>query len=146
MRQVKELKKMAAEIESTAMYQGDDIIRNNEYYMIPTEKDELELTYVGEDSSTKKIMIKARLCCDDRAELMAELTRALSLVHAKLVRTEIGTLGGRIKCVLWVQVSSVTIDQGIHELQRSLKVVMDRATLLDMPRNKRPRFSDSVEF
>nr|GEW38586.1 transcription factor bHLH30-like [Tanacetum cinerariifolium] len=145
-RRVKELKKMAAEFESKAMEQSDDIIRNNEYYMIPTENDELELTYVGEDSSTKKIMIKARLCCDDRAEFIAELTRALSLVHAKLVRTEIGTLSGRIKCVLWVQVSSVTKDQGINELRSALKVVMDRATLLDMPRNKRPRFSDCVEF
>ncbi|XP_076922888.1 transcription factor bHLH30-like [Bidens hawaiensis] len=136
-RRVTELKKVAAELESTGMDESEG------YYMIPSENDELELTYVGEDSSTKKIMIKVRVCCEDRQEVIVELTRALESVRVKLVRTEIGTLGGRIKCVLWVQVSSLTKDQGLQELRRALKVVMDRASFLDLPRNKRPRGSDS---
>ncbi|MFS7954734.1 putative transcription factor bHLH family [Helianthus anomalus] len=136
-RRVTELKKVAAELESTGMDESEG------YYMIPSENDELELTYIGEDSSTKKIMIKACICCEDRPELIVELTRALGSMHVKLVRTEIGTLGGRIKCVLWVQVSSVTKDQGLQELQRALKVVTDRASLMDLPRNKRPRGSDT---
>ncbi|KAK9071521.1 hypothetical protein SSX86_010090 [Deinandra increscens subsp. villosa] len=143
-RQVKELKKKAAELESTFTDQSDDTLQNYECYMIPSENDELELTYIGEDSSTKKIMIKVRICCEDRPELIMELTRALGSVRVKLVRTEIGTLGGRIKCVLWVQVSSVTKDQGLHELRRALKVVTDRASFSDLPRNKRPRESDCV--
>ncbi|KAI3794359.1 hypothetical protein L1987_36989 [Smallanthus sonchifolius] len=143
-RQVKELKNTVAELESTSMDQSDDTIRNYEYYMIPSESDELELTYVGEDSSTKKIMIKVSICCDDTPELIVDLKRALGSVRGKLVRTEIGALGGRIKCVLWVQVSAVTRDQGLHELRSALKVVTDRASILDLPRNKRPRFSDCV--
>lgn len=139
---VKELKKVAVELESTAMEQSDDMIQNNEYYMIPSENDELELTYIGEDSSTNKTIIKARLCCEDRPDLIMELTRALGLVRYQLVRTEIGTLGGRIKCVLWVQVAAVTKDQGMHELRGALKAVIDRATFLDLPRNKRQRFLD----
>ncbi|KVI08666.1 Myc-type, basic helix-loop-helix (bHLH) domain-containing protein [Cynara cardunculus var. scolymus] len=134
-RRVKELKKMAAEAEVESTSDDDDdyfISRNKEYYMIPSEIDELEVTYVGEDSS----MIKACMCCQDRPELMVELRRALAVVGGKLVRTEIGTLGGRIKCVLWVQIAR---EQGLPELRRSLKVVMDQAAFLDLPRNKRPR-------
>ncbi|KAD5960689.1 hypothetical protein R6Q59_013716 [Mikania micrantha] len=145
-RQVKELKKTAAELESVGMDQGDDMIQSYEHYMIPSENDELELTYIGEDSCTKRIMIKVRICCEDRPELIMELTRALGSVCVKLVRTEIGTLGGRVKFVLWVQVSSVTKDQGLHELQRAIKVVTDRATFLDLPKNKRPRASDCVRL
>lgn len=145
-RRVKELKNMAAEVDQpTGMTdQSDDTIQNSEYYMIPSENDELELTYVGEDSSTKKMMIKALICCEDRPELIVELTRALGLVRGKVVRMEIGTLGGRIKCVLWVQVFAVTKDQGLHELRRALKVVMDRGAFLDLPRNKRPRISGCI--
>ncbi|KAI3747587.1 hypothetical protein L6452_10096 [Arctium lappa] len=142
-RRVKELKKMAAEVESTTTDDDDDddLIRNKEYYMIPSEMDELEVTYVGEDSSTNRIMIKACMCCEDRPELMVELRRALAVVGGKLVRTEIGTLGGRIKCVLWVQ---ITREQGLQELRRALKVVMDQAAFLDLPRNKRPRISGLI--
>nr|XP_043634649.1 transcription factor bHLH30-like [Erigeron canadensis] len=144
-RRVRELKKMVADLESKAMDECDNqMIQNNEYYMIPSENDQLELTYIGEDSSTNKIMVKVRMCCEDRPDLIVELTRALGSVRGKLVRTEIGTLGGRIKCMLWVQVSSVTKEQGLLELKRAFKVVIDRATLLDLPRNKRPRLLDCV--
>ncbi|KAK1421487.1 hypothetical protein QVD17_23846 [Tagetes erecta] len=137
-RRVKELKTITTELELTGMDQSC------EYYMIPSEDDELDLTYIGEDSSTKKIMIKVRISCEDRPELIVELTRALGTLRVKLVRTEIGTLGGRIKCLLWVQVSSVTKDQGLDDLRRALKAVTDRASFLDLPRNKRPRVSGCV--
>ncbi|KAD7479163.1 hypothetical protein E3N88_02299 [Mikania micrantha] len=140
-RRVKELKKIATELKFD---HSDDTIRNYESHMIPSENDEHELTYVGEDSSTNKIMIKVSMCCEDRPELIVELTRALGLVQGKLVRAEIGTLGGRLKCVLWVQVSAVTRDHGLDELRRELKAVTDRALSLDFPRNKRSRFSDCV--
>ncbi|KAM0022073.1 putative transcription factor bHLH family [Helianthus debilis subsp. tardiflorus] len=135
-RRVKELKTITAELESTSLDQSDDTIRN---YVIPGENDELKLTYIGEDTSTNNVMIKVSICCEDRPDLIVELTRALGSVQGKLVRTEIGTLGGRIKCVLWVQVYAVTRDQGLDELRRVLKVVTDRASFLDLPRNKRPR-------
>ncbi|KAK1410549.1 hypothetical protein QVD17_37086 [Tagetes erecta] len=142
---VKELNKMVAELESRAIDESDDdTIRSYEYYMVPSENDELELTYIGEDSSTKKIMIKVSICCEDRPELIVELKRALGLVNGNLVRVEIGTLGGRIKCVLWVQVSAVTRDQGLHDLRCALKAVTNRASIMDLRKNKRPRFKDCV--
>ncbi|KAL8194055.1 hypothetical protein R6Q57_026297 [Mikania cordata] len=140
-RQVKELKKISTELKFD---HSDDTIRNYESHMIPSEHNEHELTYVGEDSRTNKIMIKVSMCCEDRPELIVELTRALGLVQGKLVRAEIGTLGGRLKCVLWVQVSAVTREHGLDELRRELKAVTDRALSLDFPRNKRSRFSDCV--
>lgn len=136
---------MVVELESRAIDQSDhDKIRSYEYYMIPSENDELELTYIGEDSSTRNIMIKVNISCDDRPELIVELKRALGLVNGKLVRVEIGTLGGRIKCVLLVQVSAVTRDQGLHDLRSALKAVINLASIMDLRRNKRPRFKDCV--
>ncbi|KAK2977290.1 hypothetical protein RJ640_013055 [Escallonia rubra] len=146
-RRVKELKKTTSELAVTSdsdacnTYSSASANINiaNEHYMFPSETDELKLCYCGGDSST----IKASLCCEDRPELISELTRALRSVEAKVVKAEMATVGGRTKSELWVRVS-LAGDGGLVLVRQALKVVVDRVAFAPasgqaLLGNKRPR-------
>ncbi|OVA01782.1 ACT domain [Macleaya cordata] len=107
---VKELKKVASEI--TAAKDGDGC--RTEWWPFPRETDELTLGYCEQQaddellssSSSSSLLIRVSLSCDDRPDLMADLTQALRSVGAKVVKAEIATVGGRTKSVLVIQPSS----------------------------------------
>lgn len=120
--------------------------------MFPSESDELNISYCNSNSNSNNnstdsnSVIKASMCCEDRPDIMMELRRALSTVQGKIVRAEMSTVGGRIKCVLWLQLSENGCKEGLLvQLRRALKVVMDKANFgpqnmgQDLLGNKRPR-------
>lgn len=59
--------------------------------------------------------------CEDRPGLMSAMERALRSVQGRLVRSEMVTVGGRTKSVLWVQGLSGGNAEGIVKLRRALK-------------------------
>ncbi|CAK9158057.1 unnamed protein product [Ilex paraguariensis] len=138
---VRELKKTTAELslfdtDLESHNPSTNIARDNAF---PSETDELKLFHYDGDTGT----VKASLCCDDRPELISELTRALSSVQATVVRAEMATVGGRMRIVLWVRVP-LAGDEGLGALRRALKVVVEKAALSPgsnqgLPGNKRPR-------
>lgn len=104
-------------------------------YIVPSETDELMLYYCDKYFGT----IKVTVCCDDRPELMQDVTRALNSVQAKVFRAEMATVGGRTKMVLWVQSPSADENDGsLMLIQGALKIVIDGAVSLG---GKRPRLS-----
>lgn len=121
--------------------------------MFPSESDELNISYCNSSNNNNtdnnpdgSLIIKASMCCEDRPEIMMELRRALSTVQGKVVRAEMSTVGGRIKCILWLQMLENGCKEGLLvQLRRALKVVMDKAnfgpqnTGQDLLGNKRPR-------
>ncbi|XP_059642562.1 transcription factor bHLH30-like [Cornus florida] len=148
-RRVRELKKATAELAEKDSVQFSHSSSSNEF-SFPSETDELKLCYCeGEYSDT----IKATVCCDDRPELISDVRRAVRSVEGKVVKAEMATVGGRMKSVLWIKVSSAAVssssssgEEGLGLLRRALKVVMDRAGLSPesgqgLPGNKRPRLS-----
>ncbi|KAG9147168.1 hypothetical protein Leryth_005404 [Lithospermum erythrorhizon] len=139
---LKELKQKTSELATTenvedgSSYHLDNDVPTS---MIPTETDELHLCYIDEEEGA----VQATLCCEDRPEMMVEFTRALKSVHAKVVRAEMATIGGRTKSVFWLQLS-VFGEEGLATLRRALKVVLDKSILLAgqshaLPGSKRPR-------
>lgn len=145
-RRVKELKETTAELAAAASINTNtdtcsySNIADHEY-IVPSETDELKLYYCDQYFGT----IKATVCCEDRPELIQDLTRALNSVQVKVVRAEMATVGGRTKMVLWVQSSSVDRNEGnLAAIQGALKVVMDGVVLLPgsgQASGKRPRLS-----
>ncbi|PSS36668.1 Transcription factor bHLH30 like [Actinidia chinensis var. chinensis] len=133
---LRDLKKTIAELADIG---GDS--ESCLYHMLPSETDELKLCHVEGDP--QGALIKATLCCDDRPELISEVTRAVRSVAGTVVRAEMATVGGRIKSVLWIQVKSSGGGEGLGMLRRALKVVVeDSAALwsgpgLGLPENKR---------
>ncbi|KAI4339435.1 hypothetical protein MLD38_024381 [Melastoma candidum] len=67
---------------------------------IPTEADELIMDECRDDS--RGFVIRASLCCDDRPDLVPDLIKALRGLQLRVLKTEITTIGGRIRNVLFV--------------------------------------------
>ncbi|PSS29062.1 Transcription factor bHLH30 like [Actinidia chinensis var. chinensis] len=62
---------------------------------IPMDDDEVRVEPHNEGDGT--FSLAASLCCDYSPELMSELRQALKTLHLNIVKTEISTLGGRVK-------------------------------------------------
>lgn len=153
---VRELKKTTSELGATMSedddntddfmnYMGSNDQTTMKKFIFPSESDELNLSYCN-SSDSGTLLVKATICCEDRPEIMMDLRRALSTVQGKIIRAEMATVGGRIKCILWVQMlENGCREEGLVQLRRALKVVMDKANFLaqnmgqDLLGNKRPR-------
>ncbi|KAL6645821.1 hypothetical protein ACP70R_017429 [Stipagrostis hirtigluma subsp. patula] len=84
---VKELKRQTSEITEEAC-------------PLPTESDELTVDASSDEDG--RLVVRASLCCDDRADLLPDLIRALKALRLRALKAEITTLGGRVKNVLLV--------------------------------------------
>uniref|UniRef100_A0ACD5WZR9 Uncharacterized protein n=1 Tax=Avena sativa TaxID=4498 RepID=A0ACD5WZR9_AVESA len=84
---VKELKRQTSEIREEAC-------------PLPTESDELTVDASSDEDG--RLLVRASLCCDDRADLLPDLIRALKALRLRALKAEITTLGGRVKNVLLV--------------------------------------------
>lgn len=159
-RRVKELKETTSElVAATAASTNNCCTRNHdnnnyintsnnyhkhdEYMIIPSETDELDLFYCDQHYGT----IKAVICCEDRPELMSDIVSALNSVQAKIVRAEMATVGGRTKILLWLLHGSLDRDEGLTATRRALVVLMGSPVVLlsdsaqDLPAGKRIRMS-----
>ncbi|XP_074308509.1 transcription factor bHLH30-like isoform X2 [Silene latifolia] len=119
-RQVRELKKATSELTNDR-----NDVDGFKSCLFPGDIDEVKLCRSENDTST----LIATLCCEERPDLIMDLTRALNSVKAKVVRAETSTIGGRTKTVLWVRgVSGAGGIGGGPEglLKRALKVVVDK--------------------
>ncbi|XWS45011.1 hypothetical protein CRYUN_Cryun15aG0099100 [Craigia yunnanensis] len=122
-RQVRELKKRVKEMKAVC---GGSLEP-----LLPGELDKLSLDYCEKDGS----LVKATLSCDDRAELMSDLTGEVRKVNGTVVRAEMVFIGGRNESVLWVK--GLSGNEEMRMLKRGLKMAVDR------PKKKsgQPRFT-----
>ncbi|RWW89819.1 hypothetical protein BHE74_00001138 [Ensete ventricosum] len=65
---------------------------------LPTEDDELTVDSICDEDG--KFIVRASLCCDDRPDLLPDLTSALKTLKLRTLKAEITTVGGRVKNVL----------------------------------------------
>lgn len=119
---VKELKRQTSEIAEESP--------------LPTESDELTVDAANDEDG--KFLVRACLCCDDRADLLPELIKALKTLHLRALKAEITTLGGRVKNMLVITGDenfdhSQQQQQSIASVQEALKAVMERAAAVDEP-------------
>jgi hypothetical protein len=68
--------------------------------LLPTEADDLAVE-AAEDGEGR-LVVRASLCCEDRAGLIPEIARALAALRLRARRAEIATLGGRVRNVLLI--------------------------------------------
>lgn len=71
------------------------------HHLLPTESDELAVEAVAEDGEGR-LVVRASLCCEDRAGLIPDIARALAALRLRARRAEIATLGGRVRNVLLI--------------------------------------------
>ncbi|XP_042444587.1 transcription factor bHLH30-like [Zingiber officinale] len=116
---VKELKRQTSEIAEESS--------------LPTETDELTVVSADEvegSGGSPQSLVRAALCCDDRADLLPDLIKALKALKLRSLKADITTLAGRIKIVLLI---AHDIDDhhlqlpSLAAIQDALKGVMERA-------------------
>ncbi|KAF8009718.1 hypothetical protein BT93_J0645 [Corymbia citriodora subsp. variegata] len=139
---VKDLKRKASEISKSLT-------------ILPSEID--EVTIDCEDPKPNKgggdgggaVLIRVSICCDDRPELLSELTRVIKGLKLTTVKADVASVGGRIKSVLVLcSAAAGDGDRGacLSSLKQSLKVVVSRIACSSMAasscriRSKRQRF------
>lgn len=103
--------------------------------VFPGEADKLSLEHSEEDTGG---VVKVTFSCEDRPGLMSEVAREVRSVKGRMVKSEMVTVGGRTKSVLWVQGVGDGND-GTAKLRRALKVVIERPILQGI--SKVPRLS-----
>ncbi|EEF48618.1 transcription factor bHLH30 [Ricinus communis] len=121
---VKELRKQAT--SQVARGGGETELPDQQYWPFPGESDEASLSYCdGPESKTMRVSV----CCDDRPGLNQELADAIRSVHARAVRAEMMTVGGRTKSVVVVQWGTGGGGRGGEEdvgvLRRAIKSVVE---------------------
>lgn len=120
---VKELKRQTSEIAEESS--------------LPTETD--DLTVVSADDveasgSAHESLVRASLCCDDRADLLPDLIKSLKALKLRSLKADITTLAGRIKIVLLIAHDDDDDSDDHHlqlpslaTIQDALKAVMERS-------------------
>ncbi|CAI0421969.1 unnamed protein product, partial [Linum tenue] len=98
-RQLKQLKSTAFELNaicgggSDCLYPGGD----DDDSVVSIEDKE------GKGEQQQQQVVKVMLSCEDRRKLMEDVGKAVRTVKAKVLRAEMVIMGGRMKCVLWVE-------------------------------------------
>ncbi|PPD95113.1 hypothetical protein GOBAR_DD07885 [Gossypium barbadense] len=121
-RQVRELKNRVKEMKGAS--------NGSLECVLPGELNSLSFGFSEKDGN----LVKATFSCDDRPELIADLTREIRKVSGTIVRAEMVFIGGRNKSVLWIKGFSGNERMGM--LKRALKMA------IDIPKkNWNPRFN-----
>ncbi|KAL6838294.1 hypothetical protein ACP4OV_031893 [Aristida adscensionis] len=94
---VKELKRQTSAVLGGA---AEDAAAAQQQQLLPTEADELAVD-AAEDGAGR-LVVRASLCCEDRAGLIPDIARALAALRLRARRAEIATLGGRVRNVLLI--------------------------------------------
>ncbi|KAL8041268.1 hypothetical protein ABFS82_10G152600 [Erythranthe guttata] len=129
---VKELKQQTSEIvqhDQTFPSEADEIevFKHEEYY-----------SFGGKSSS----VVKASLCCDDRADLVPDLIEILKSLRLSPLRAEMVTLGGRIRNVMILAGDENRTDESVLLLRDALKTLVVRSNYVSGERSKRRRWFD----
>ncbi|KAL6596079.1 hypothetical protein ACP70R_047443 [Stipagrostis hirtigluma subsp. patula] len=61
-----------------------------------------ELAVEAAEDGEGRLLVRASLCCEDRAGLIPDIARALAALRLRARRAEIATLGGRVRNVLLI--------------------------------------------
>lgn len=81
--QVKQLKETATHV--------------SESFFIPLDSDEIRVETIAENAGDGTCLFKASICCEYRPELLSDLREVINSLRVNLVKSEISTLGSRVK-------------------------------------------------
>ncbi|KAK6942157.1 Myc-type, basic helix-loop-helix (bHLH) domain [Dillenia turbinata] len=121
---VKELKQQTSQITDLDLF--------------PSESDEIAVFTSDFDG---QYVLKASLCCQDRSDLIPDLIQTLKSLKLKTLRSEIATLGGRVRNILVVAGDDHVVgDESVVFLREALKSLVQRSSPnMDADRGKRRR-------
>jgi len=82
---------------------------------------------IGSCEGKGQEVVKVVFSCDDKRKLLSDVARAVRSVKGKVVRAEMVTMGGRTKCVLWVQ--GINGNEELEMLRRVLNALTEKPNM-----------------
>jgi len=125
---VEHVKRLRKQADDVACGDGGEpgAVRS-EAWPLPGECDEATVSWCEGEARR----VKATVCCEDRAGLNRDVTRAIRSVRAKPVRAEMMTVGGRMKSVVVVEWGEEEVEgKEVGALERALKAVVENRALV----------------
>ncbi|KAL8167800.1 hypothetical protein V2J09_009299 [Rumex salicifolius] len=110
--------------------------------VVPSESDEFSVVHADHQSGAGEIVLRASVCCEDRSELLSELTEVVSSLRLKTLRAEMCSLGGRSRNVLIVSGDQRRGEECAASLRDALKAIVNRSRPADRLKRRR-RFEPS---
>ncbi|TVU05756.1 hypothetical protein EJB05_48938, partial [Eragrostis curvula] len=107
---VKELKRQTSVVLDCRDGEAPATQQQQQLLLLPTESDELAVE-AAEDGEGR-LVVRASLCCEDRAGLIPDIARALAALRLRARRAEIATLGGRVRNVLLITADEEDDEEG----------------------------------
>ncbi|KAJ6367258.1 hypothetical protein OIU77_003595 [Salix suchowensis] len=92
--------------------------------VFPASADKLR---IGSCEGKGQEVVKVVFSCDDKRKLLSDVARAVRSVKGKVVRAEMVTMGGRTKCVLWVQ--GINGNDELKMLKRVLNALTEKPNM-----------------
>ncbi|PIA56325.1 hypothetical protein AQUCO_00700571v1 [Aquilegia coerulea] len=160
--QVRELKKLADDVASkngngssssssgtTTTSSTTSSGSGSREWVLPGESDELIMSYCDSNEKSESwARVKVSISCEDRVDLLKDLSEAVKSVRARVVKAEMSTIGGRTKSELVIEKrkgEEEEDDSELSVLRRALKSVIDKPTVSGTNQilfgNKRQRLS-----
>ncbi|KAL9378671.1 hypothetical protein Peur_030006 [Populus x canadensis] len=82
---------------------------------------------IGSCEGKGQEVVKVVFSCDDKRKLLSDVARAVRSVKGKVMRAEMVTMGGRTKCVLWVQ--GINRNEELEMLRRVLNALTEKPNM-----------------
>ncbi|XP_059288355.1 transcription factor bHLH106-like [Lycium ferocissimum] len=109
----------------------------------PSETDEITVLSSNDFLADGRLLIKASFCCEDRFNLIPDLTGTLKSLGLSPLRAEMVTLGGRIRNVIVLAAdhkgNNSTNDESLLFLRDALRSIVQRSSYGTGERSKRRR-------
>ncbi|KAL7142618.1 hypothetical protein ABFS83_08G135600 [Erythranthe nasuta] len=92
---------------------------------IPMDTDEVEVEVLDNNNNAinGSFLLRVSLCCEYRPYLLSEVRQALNNLRARILESEISTLGGRVKTVFVVTTEEETNENAVRS---ALSNVLDK--------------------
>ncbi|KAL0300674.1 UNVERIFIED_CONTAM: Transcription factor [Sesamum radiatum] len=86
---------------------------------IPMDADEVQVEILEHSGGDGSFLLRASLCCDYRPDLLSNIRQAINDLDIQVLKSEISTLGGRVKTVFLV-----TTGEGDNSRAAGLEVLV----------------------
>ncbi|THU68037.1 hypothetical protein C4D60_Mb05t31020 [Musa balbisiana] len=136
---LKDLKRRALDVDRNIPIPGEanevDVEFDAGHQHAFPEEEEEEEEEGDDDDDDDKLYIKASVCCDDRPDLLEELSDAFRRLGLRAVRADMMTLGGRSRNVFVLFLKDGDRSVCLSSLNRSIRETLGRVASSGAPQS-----------
>ncbi|KAK6124303.1 hypothetical protein DH2020_041960 [Rehmannia glutinosa] len=103
--------------------------QSSEGLHIPTDTDEVEIEKHEKNADDGSFLLRATLCCDYRPDLLSNIRQAINDLPLQLLKCEISTMRGRVKCVFVITTTGEgDSDNAAASIRAALRNILDKVS------------------